>query len=156
MSVDKSWIHLRNRLSDEYWDGLCTFIEVGKNYANSLGGISCPCMKCRNHEMFPPETVKAHIHRWGFDTSYTTWIHHDEVHAAAVINEPVDEKKSTTMTQQPMSVIDNKGDMHRRRDTWVNPQAEQIFHQMKGERETQIQTQSAIDNWGDMHRSGAS
>ena len=92
MPMDKSWIHLKNSLLDEYWDGLCAFIEVGKNYANSLRGISCLCIKCRNHEIHPPEIVKAHIHRWCFDTSYTTWIYHGEVRpAAAVVSESVDE-----------------------------------------------------------------
>ena len=92
MPIDKSWIHLRNRLSDEYWDGLCAFIEFGKNYANSTGGIRYLYIKCRNHEMLAPEIVKVHIHRWGFDTSYTIWIYQCEVRtAAAIVSEPIDE-----------------------------------------------------------------
>ena len=78
MSMEKSWIYLKNHLCDEYWDGLSTFIEVAKNYANSLGHISCPCIKCQNHDMLPVEIVRVYIHRFGFDTMYTKWIHHGE------------------------------------------------------------------------------
>ena len=36
--------------------------------------------------------MKAHIHRWGFHTSYTTWIHDGEVRpAAVVVSEPINE-----------------------------------------------------------------
>ena len=35
--------------------------------------------------------------------------------------------QANTGTQQPMSTIDNWGDMHQHRETWVNPQAEQNF-----------------------------
>ncbi|EXB97049.1 hypothetical protein L484_014660 [Morus notabilis] len=95
MLIDKSWTYLRNRLSDEYWNGISAFIEVAKNYATSIGHISCPCMKCRNHEMHPVETVRAHIHRFGFDPLYRTWIYHGEVEAVSgvdpIVNQPVDE-----------------------------------------------------------------
>ena len=36
MSMDKSWIYMKNHLCDEYWDGLSAFIKIAKNYANSL------------------------------------------------------------------------------------------------------------------------
>ena len=67
---------MTNRLCDEYLDGFSVFIEVAKNYANSLGHISCPCIKCRNQDMLPIEIVRGQIHRFGFDTIYTKWIHH--------------------------------------------------------------------------------
>ena len=35
--------------------------------------------------------------------------------------------QANTGTQQPMSAIDNWGDMHWHWDTWVNPQAKQTF-----------------------------
>ena len=69
---------MKNHLSDEFWDGLSSFIEVGKNYANLFGRISCQCMKCQNHDMRPIEIVRAHIHRYSFDTMYIKWIHHGE------------------------------------------------------------------------------
>ena len=66
---------MKNRLCDEYWDSLSAFIEV---YTNSLGHISYPYIKYRNHEMLPVETVKAHIHQFDFDIMYTKWIHYGE------------------------------------------------------------------------------
>ena len=56
--MDKSKIYMKNNLLDDYWNGLSAFIEVAKNYANSIGHINCPCIKCRNHEMLPVETVR--------------------------------------------------------------------------------------------------
>ena len=35
--------------------------------------------------------------------------------------------QANTGTQQPMSAINNWGDMHQHGDTWVKPQAEQTF-----------------------------
>ena len=64
MSMNTSRIYMKSRLLDEYWDGLSAFIEVIKNYANSIGHISCLYIKCRNHEMLPVETVRAHIRDW--------------------------------------------------------------------------------------------
>ena len=62
---------MKNCLCDEYWNGFSAFIEVTKNHANLLGHISCPCIKYRNHDMLPVETMRVHIHRFGFDTMYT-------------------------------------------------------------------------------------
>ena len=94
MLMDKSWIYMKNRLCDQYWDSLFAFIEVAKSYTNSLGHISCPCIKCQNHEMLPVETVRAHMHRFGCDTMYTKWIHHSKVEPISstdlVVNELID------------------------------------------------------------------
>ena len=93
--MDKSSIYLKNHFYYEYWDGLSTIIEVGKNYANSFGHISCPCMKCQNHDMQPVEIVRAHIHWYDFDTMYIKWIHHGEAQTVLstepVVGELIDE-----------------------------------------------------------------
>ncbi|KAK6158587.1 hypothetical protein DH2020_005901 [Rehmannia glutinosa] len=92
MPIDKSWISIRNRLSDEYWNGLTGFIEHAKNYTNSQGLISCPCIKCRNGYLHPPEKVFAHIHDKGFDKTYTKWVFHGESYSTVpTISESVDE-----------------------------------------------------------------
>ena len=62
MPIDKSWIHLKNQLSNQYWDGLCAFIDFAKELADDDGCISFPCRNCLNHEMLRIETVRAHIH----------------------------------------------------------------------------------------------
>ena len=83
MSMEKSLIYLKNRLCDECWNGLSAFIEVAKNQSNSLDHINCPCIKCRNHDMLPVETVRVYVHQFGFDTMYTKWIHHNETIAVS-------------------------------------------------------------------------
>ena len=97
MSIDKSWIYLENRLSDQFWNGLASFMNIAKDHVNSVGETSCPCRKCRNGKMWSLQVVHAHIHRWGFDTSYKAWVFHgepniEEIHASHVASsEPVDE-----------------------------------------------------------------
>ena len=82
---------MKNCLCDKYQDGLSAFIKVAKNYANSLRHISCPCIKCRNHDILPVETVRVHIHRFGFDTMYTKQIHHGKAEAVSSIDPSVGE-----------------------------------------------------------------
>ena len=52
-------------------------------------------MECRNHDMRPVETVKAHIHRYGFDTMYIKWLYHGEAQtildADPVVGKLIDE-----------------------------------------------------------------
>ena len=86
MSIDKRWIHLRDCLSNEFWEGLTAFIEIGKNHVNSRNETSCPCQKCRNQRMWPIETVHGHIGRWDFDPLYTIWRYHGEADVIANTN----------------------------------------------------------------------
>ena len=92
MQIDKSWIHMKNRLSDQYWEGLSALINIAKDYVDESGRTSCPCRRCLNHKCFPIETVRAHIPQYGFNTLYTTWYYHGEDDVATnPINESVDE-----------------------------------------------------------------
>ena len=61
MSIDKSWVNLRQRLSDQYFDGACMFIDIAKNYANEEGLVRCPWRKCVNELWQPIGIVEAHI-----------------------------------------------------------------------------------------------
>ncbi|CAH9095946.1 unnamed protein product, partial [Cuscuta epithymum] len=47
MPIDKSWIYIKNRLSEEYWKGLQGFINYAKDFVNKEGNISCPCKRAR-------------------------------------------------------------------------------------------------------------
>ncbi|CAH9139348.1 unnamed protein product [Cuscuta epithymum] len=74
MKIDKSWIHIKNRLSQEYWKGLQGFIDYAKDFVNEEGKISCPCKRCVNGEIFPPKDVRRHIFECGFDVTYAHWV----------------------------------------------------------------------------------
>jgi len=56
------------------------------------GCTSYPYWRCLNHKCFPIETVRAHIHQYGFNPLYMTWYYHGEDDVATnPINESVDE-----------------------------------------------------------------
>ena len=78
MSIDKSWIHLRNRLSDEYLAGVQAFIDIAKNYTNDEGLVRCPCKKCNNGLWQRISVIEAHIIDIGFTPLYTNWFYHGE------------------------------------------------------------------------------
>ncbi|CAH9113242.1 unnamed protein product [Cuscuta europaea] len=78
MPIDKSWIFIKNRLSEEFWNGLQGFIDYAKDFVNEEGKISCPCKHCVNGQMFPLRDVKRHIFECGFDVTYAHWVFHGE------------------------------------------------------------------------------
>ena len=92
MPMDKSWINLRNHLSDEYFNGARAFIEIAKNYPNEEGLIWCPCRKCCNGLWQRIGVVEAHIIDIGFNPIYKTWRYHgkpDDVVMMPFVNEQV-------------------------------------------------------------------
>ena len=92
MPIDKSWIHLKNQLSNQYQEGLSAFINIAKDYVDKSSCTNCPCPRCSNHKCFLVETVRAHIHQYGFNPLYTTWYYHGEYDVMTnLINESVDE-----------------------------------------------------------------
>ena len=78
MATDKSWINLRDRLSDEYWNGAMEFVKKARNFVNDRGLVRCPCKKCVNVLHQPIEVMEAHIIDHGFDPFYKMWVFHGE------------------------------------------------------------------------------
>ncbi|KAK1412195.1 hypothetical protein QVD17_33232 [Tagetes erecta] len=76
MVVDKSWLNNPNRSSEEYNDGLESFLEMCKDRVDERGFVFCPCTKCRNSVMLSLLKVKFHLYAWGFQRSYSDWIYH--------------------------------------------------------------------------------
>ena len=70
MATDKSWINLRDRLSDEYWNGAMEFVKKARNFVNDRGLVRCPCKKCVNVLHQPIEVMEAHIIDHRFDPFY--------------------------------------------------------------------------------------
>ncbi|KAI8541932.1 hypothetical protein RHMOL_Rhmol08G0099000 [Rhododendron molle] len=81
--MDKSWIHIKNRLDPAYVQGVESFIEFA--YANRLpeAKIYCPCKKCVNLKFETRTGVKEHIIINGYDTKYTRWTYHEELSASS-------------------------------------------------------------------------
>ncbi|KAJ9535265.1 hypothetical protein OSB04_un001636 [Centaurea solstitialis] len=78
MTIDKSWTTLRHRSCPEFFVGLDAFLERCKDHLNSFGRCRCPCESCDNHIFGSLSTLRAHIHRHGFSSGYTTWTYHGE------------------------------------------------------------------------------
>ena len=103
MSIDKSWINLRNRLSNQYFDGCRVFIDIAKNYTNEEGLVRCPCRKCVNGLWQPIRIVEAHIIDRGFNPLYKIWRYHGE---PDLIMDPVGhEQRDNTSNEMLNKVI---------------------------------------------------
>ncbi|VVA40571.1 PREDICTED: transposon [Prunus dulcis] len=73
--MDKSWIDLTDRSSNQYLNGLESFLDFA--FDNSLGDtrIYCPCKKCYNRYFVTREVARAHIIVDGFWSKYKNWTH---------------------------------------------------------------------------------
>ncbi|KAM1312745.1 hypothetical protein ACFX15_016180 [Malus domestica] len=76
--MDKSWIDLNDRSSDQFNYGLEHFLEFAFDNNKGHTRIYCPCKKCYNRYFVTREVAKAHIIVDGFMPNYRNWIHHGE------------------------------------------------------------------------------
>lgn len=73
--MDKSWIHLKDRTSQEYFLGVEKFL----NFAFTGKPVEkCPCKKCKNRFFHTKEEIKGHLIWNGFWSTYTQWTVHGE------------------------------------------------------------------------------
>ena len=84
--MDKSWMKLKDRVSDEYRVGVNAFIEFATASVGSNGKIRCPCANCMNISYLDINVVKYHIFLRGMSSTYTTWLHHGETVATSSSN----------------------------------------------------------------------
>ena len=84
--MDKSWMKLKDRVSDEYRVGVNAFIEFATASVGSNGKIRCPCANCMNISYLDINVVKYHIFLRGMSSTYTTWLHHGETVATISSN----------------------------------------------------------------------
>ena len=66
----KSWIRLPNRLSQNYVEGVKSFIEVAKEHLRWDNKTRCPCRACQNARFNDLLTIERHLIRFGFLRSY--------------------------------------------------------------------------------------
>ena len=76
--MDKGWIRLPNRLSQDYVEGVKSFIEVAKEHLRWDNKTRCPCRDCQNARFNDLLTIESHLIRFGFSRSYQRWIFHGE------------------------------------------------------------------------------
>ncbi|XP_062078722.1 uncharacterized protein LOC133834305 isoform X2 [Humulus lupulus] len=78
MSIDKSWINLTDRLSDEYEAGVMDFLQRARQCVDSRGLVKCPCRRCVNVEFQTIDVLENHLFVNGFLRKYTNWHWHGE------------------------------------------------------------------------------
>ena len=88
MSMDKSWIMIKNRKSPAYMNGVKDFIEHEVNFVDSSGKLQCPCKKCVNMSFERISVVRVHLLQNGFHQFYTEWIFHSEPFQNPINDEP--------------------------------------------------------------------
>ncbi|GJX47890.1 reverse transcriptase domain-containing protein [Tanacetum coccineum] len=77
MVIDKSWTSL-GKHEKAFYTGLKKFVDDCKPLVDSAGNIRCPCKSCRLVLWVSIKHLSDHISKYGFDTSYKTWIHRGE------------------------------------------------------------------------------
>ena len=78
--MDKSWIHLKNRIDPKYVEGMDTFLEFAYSQQGVNNRIRCPCNKCRNTCYKYKSDIRHHLLHNGFLKTYDKiWANHGEV-----------------------------------------------------------------------------
>ncbi|KAF4357493.1 hypothetical protein F8388_002391 [Cannabis sativa] len=94
--IDKNWIFQKDRLSEEFFNGLKNFLKLSSFHLNDENKIRCPCVSCMNLYYYDLETIERHIFVRGFYTKYVLWefhgediteIHEDEENAESIVEE---------------------------------------------------------------------
>ncbi|KAF4348496.1 hypothetical protein G4B88_000719 [Cannabis sativa] len=94
--IDKNWIFQKDRLSEEFFNGLKNFLKLSSFHLNDENKIRCPCVSCMNLYYYDLETIERHIFVRGFYTKYVLWefhgediteIYEDEENAESIVEE---------------------------------------------------------------------
>ncbi|KAG8490766.1 hypothetical protein CXB51_013918 [Gossypium anomalum] len=75
--MDKSWMNL-SRVSNDYRNGVQTFLNFAFQNASQENMILCPCKKCGNINWHFREVFYEHLIVDGFIRGYKKWIFHGE------------------------------------------------------------------------------
>ena len=68
--MDKSWMKITNRRSQEYLNGIQQFLNFASNHAHPDGTISCPCRKCVHKNLWPIDVIQAYLVSKGIYRGY--------------------------------------------------------------------------------------
>ncbi|KAK1273541.1 hypothetical protein QJS04_geneDACA018291 [Acorus gramineus] len=64
--MDKIWIHLQNRISQTYINGLEKFLDFAYTNKPLNSMIDCPCKQCCNRYLVKRDVAREHIIIKGF------------------------------------------------------------------------------------------
>ncbi|XP_062026479.1 uncharacterized protein LOC133742816 [Rosa rugosa] len=76
--MNREWIHSKNKLSQEYKDGIQSFIDIAKHHLDANNETLCPCVKCQNYEPHSLSVIRYHLAKNGMAVTYETWTEHGE------------------------------------------------------------------------------
>ncbi|XP_074346425.1 uncharacterized protein LOC141685209 [Apium graveolens] len=76
--MDRLWIIVPDKLSEEYASGINEFIKVASKKINSKGMVLCPCCRCVNKEFQTLKIIRLHLLTHRFLQTYKIWYHHGE------------------------------------------------------------------------------
>ncbi|KAG6493709.1 hypothetical protein ZIOFF_048703 [Zingiber officinale] len=78
----KSWIHSKNRNSEEYRRKVDEFLELPYKEKTEDNRIYCPCCDCKNHYFVSKLDARMHIIVRGFYNKYRVWVYHGETYSS--------------------------------------------------------------------------
>ena len=136
MLIDKSWINLRNQLSDQYFNGARVFINMAKNYPNEEVLVWCPCRKCVNGLWQEIGVIEAHIINHGLNPLYKKQRYHRE---PDIFLEPIVHEQGDNSGDEILNVLEDViGPTHELPTEDENfetepPQRENLFAEMETE-----------------------
>ncbi|KAL6596879.1 hypothetical protein ACP70R_047013 [Stipagrostis hirtigluma subsp. patula] len=76
--MDKSWMKLPDRFSQEYIAGVDAFIAFALQHNGGNNMMLCPCQYCANTTSQCATLVRTHLIIYGMRPSYTKWLSHGE------------------------------------------------------------------------------
>ncbi|XP_050255283.1 uncharacterized protein LOC126701217 [Quercus robur] len=78
MSIDKAWMFMKDRGSQEWQNGMKAFLDMAFAEVAEANTIRCPCRKCVNVVPKTRNEVALDLCKFGMDQNYKIWIHHGE------------------------------------------------------------------------------
>ncbi|KAL0005073.1 hypothetical protein SO802_012634 [Lithocarpus litseifolius] len=78
MSIDKAWMFIKDRGSQEWQNGMKAFLDMAFAEVAEANTIRCPCCKCVNVVPKTRNEVALDLCKFGTDQNYKIWIHHGE------------------------------------------------------------------------------
>ncbi|XP_062104613.1 uncharacterized protein LOC133815841 [Humulus lupulus] len=132
MTIDKSWMSVKDRSSDEYVGGVKAFVERAKTYMNEQGQIRCPCAVCLNRNLHDSSTVEHHLIEKGIQHTYTIWAYHGESYPPQECEseDSMDEEESETERVKLADVLGEASEGLTLSDKLMHLKA---FHQLSNE-----------------------
>lgn len=107
--MNKSWIWCQDKLSDEYTNGVESFIEPAKNHLDNDNKTCCSCRHCRNVYVQKIDVVERHLWLKGFSWDYQNWIFHGE---PLIVNNVDDDLEGVQDDDMMTTLQDATGGMH--------------------------------------------